>query len=276
MGNKQKKSNEKVEKNILEDKDSSIKTTNIQINRSHFEFLNIIGKGGFGKVWKVQIKKYKTFYAMKEMSKAKIIDKNSDRSIRWERELLGKINHPFIVNMKYAFQDTNNLYICLDYLSGGDMRFHISKQKKFNEEESKFFIACIILAIDYIHSSNILHRDIKPENLVLKGDGYLCLTDFGIAKYYQKSNSSETSGTPGYMAPEVMCALDHTIAVDYFALGVIAFEFMFGFRPYLGKSRKEIKEKIMAKQVVIKKNEIPDGWSIEAADFINRVSIFFF
>lgn len=100
------------------------------------------------------------------------------------------------------------------------------------------------------------------------------LTDFGIAKFYTKENSSETSGTPGYMAPEVMCAQNHTIAVDYFALGVFAFELMFGFRPYTGKSRSEIKEKILAKQVQIKKSDIPEGWSIEAADFINRVILF--
>ena len=141
----------------------------------------------------------------------------------------------------------------------------------------EFFIACILLALDYTHSNNILHRDLKPENFVLDGRGYLRLTDYGIAKFYQKENSSETSGTPGYMAPEVMCAQNHTIAVDYFALGVFAFELMYGFRPYTGKSRSEIKEKILARQVQVKRNEIPDGWSLEAADFINRVnnSIFF-
>ena len=79
-------------------------------------------------------------------------------------------------------------------------------------------MCCILLALDYIHTNNILHRDIKPENLVLDERGYVRLTDFGIAKVYQKENSSETSGTPGYMAPEVMCAKNHTIAVDYFAL----------------------------------------------------------
>lgn len=90
-------------------------------------------------------------------------------------------------------------------------------------------MACIILGLEYIHVNNILHRDIKPENLVLDDRGYVRITDFGIAKIYQKENSSETSGTPGYMAPEVMCAQNHTIAVDYFALGVLCFEFMFGF-----------------------------------------------
>jgi serum/glucocorticoid-regulated kinase 2 len=128
--------------------------------------------------------------------------------------------------------------------------------------------------LEYIHSNNVLHRDLKPENFVLDSKGYLRLTDFGIAKLYHKENSTETSGTPGYMSPEVMCAQNHTIAVDYFALGVFAYEAMFGLRPYTGKTRKEIKEKILAKQVQIKKAEIPPEWSIEAADFTNRVRFF--
>ncbi|CAD8095845.1 unnamed protein product [Paramecium sonneborni] len=84
-------------------------------------------------------------------------------------------------------------------------------------------------------------------------------------------NSSDTSGTPGYMAPEVMYRQNHTYAVDYYALGVIAYEFMLGRRPYVGRSRQEIRDQIMAKQVQIKKSEIPDNWSIEGADFINRL-----
>jgi serine/threonine protein kinase len=85
-----------------------------------------------------------------------------------------------------------------------------------------------LLGLEYVHNNNVLHRDIKPENLVLDDRGYLRITDFGIAKLYNKENSSETSGTPGYMSPEVMCAQNHTIAVDYFALGVMTFEFMLG------------------------------------------------
>ena len=107
--------------------------------------------------------------------------------------------------------------------------------------KKEFFIGCIILGLEYIHSKKVIHRDIKPENLVLDDKGYLRITDFGVAKIFQKENASETSGTPGYMAPEVMCAQNHSFQVDYFALGVMAFEFMFGFRPYLGKSRKDIK-----------------------------------
>lgn len=101
--------------------------------------------------------------------------------------------------------------------------------------------------------------------------GYVRITDFGVAKVYQKENSSETSGTPGYMAPEVMCAQNHSFFVDNFAVGVMTFEFMYGVRPYLGKSRKEIKDLILAKQVQIKPNDIPENWSLEAADFTNKV-----
>jgi serine/threonine protein kinase len=108
-------------------------------------------------------------------------------------------------------------------------------------------------------------------NLCINILGYVRITDFGVAKLFQKENSSETSGTPGYMAPEVLCAKNHSYAVDYFALGVMAYEFMLGVRPYLGKSRREIKEVVLAKQVQIKRSEIPDGWSVEAADFINKV-----
>jgi serine/threonine protein kinase len=133
-----------------------------------------------------------------------------------------------------------------------------------------------LLGLEYIHTNNVIHRDIKPENLVLDEIGYLRITDFGVAKLFQKENSSETSGTPGYMAPEVMCAQNHSYVVDYFALGVIAYEFMFGVRPYLGKSRKEIKELIIAKQVQIRKQDIPEDWSVEAADFINKVFEIFY
>jgi len=173
--------------------------------------------------------------------------------------------------MKFAFQDRENLYLVMDLLTGGDLRFHICFHRKFSEEQSKFFVACIVQGLEYIHNNSILHRDIKPENLVFEESGYLRITDFGIARKWNPDNAKETSGTPGYMAPEVMCRQNHGIEVDYFALGVICYECMIGKRPYLGRSRKEIRDQILAKQVQIKIDEIPKGWSIEAADFINRL-----
>ena len=142
------------------------------INKNSFELLSIIGKGGFGKVWKVYHKKSKKLYAMKLMSKQKIIDKKSAQSVKNERNFLSKIFHPFIINMHYAFQDSNNLYLVMDYLTGGDLRYHLCLYNEFNEIECKFFAACILLALEYIHDNNVIHRDLKPENLVFDKEGY--------------------------------------------------------------------------------------------------------
>ena len=254
------------------------------MNSSDFEFLYIIGRGGFGKVWRVKSKKTNKHYALKQMSKLKIIDKKSIKSINSERDLLSELFSPFIVNMYYAFQDKEFLYLVIELLPGGDLRYHISIHKKFSEEQTRFFICGIILALEYIHSKGVIHRDIKPENLVLDDKGYVRLTDFGIAKKNMEDNSSETSGTPGYMSPEVINSKNHSFPADYFALGVIGYEFMKGERPYKGKNRREIKEQMNENQVEITmKEEIKnnyeninniiegENWSKESINFINKL-----
>ena len=256
-------------------KHNIIKKNNISNNnksnlhRNMFEFLFIIGKGGFGKVWRVREKKTKELYALKEMSKTKIIDKKSEKSINGEREFLSYLHHPFIVNMHYAFQDNDNLYLVMDLLTGGDLRYHCSRYRSFSEEQTRFFLSCIIHSLSYIHKNKVIHRDIKPENLVLDDKGYVHITDFGIAKINMPDNSSETSGTPGYMCPEVMNGKNHSFPADYFSIGVIGYEFMMGKRPYRGRGRKEIKEQMISYQAKIEEDEIKDGWSLESVDFIN-------
>ena len=204
------------------------------------------------------------------MSKVKIIDRRSEKSIRGERDFLSKLHHPFIVNMVCAFQDYETLYLVMDLLTGGDLRYHLCRIQKFNEEETKFFISCVLLGLEYIHGNNIIHRDIKPENLVCDEKGYIRITDFGVAKIRKEDNSSETSGTPGYMAPEVLLGQNHSFPVDFFAIGIMGYEFMFGERPYIGRSRKEIKHLVLRKQAKIEEEEIPHGWSYESVDFINK------
>ena len=218
------------------------------------------------------------------MSKVKIIDKKSIKSINSERDLLSELYSPYIVNMYYAFQDKEYLYLVMDLLSGGDLRYHISIHKKFSEEQTRFFICGIILSLEYIHSKGIIHRDIKPENLVLDAKGYVRLTDFGIAKKNKEDNSNETSGTPGYMSPEVLNSKNHSFPADYFALGVIGYEFKKGERPYKGKNRKEIKDKINKEQIQLTMNEqiknnyqdidninSGENWSKESINFINNL-----
>ena len=202
------------------------------------------------------------------MSKVKIIDRRSEKSIKCEREFLSKLRHPFIVNMNCAFQDFENLYLVMDLLTGGDLRYHICRIRKFTEEETKFFISCLLLGLEYIHNNNIIHRDIKPENLVSDENGYIRITDFGVAKVNKEDNSAETSGTPGYMAPEVLMGQNHSFTVDFFAIGIMGYEFMFGTRPYNGKNRKEIKHMILKKQAKI--DEDDTDWSSESVDFINK------
>ena len=222
-------------------------------------------------MWKVEYQQTKAYFAMKEMSKVKIIDNGNIKNIKNERDLLSKLNHPFIVNMHFSFQNNNFLYLVMDLLTGGDLRYHLFHKRTFNEQQTKFFISCVLLGLEYCHSNLIIHRDIKPENIILDSDGYAHITDFGIAKMQKTNNSKETSGTPGYMAPEVLFGKNHTIVVDYFACGVMCYEFMKGIKPYIGKNRKEIKEKIKEKEIKLYKGNLSAGWSLESADFINQL-----
>lgn len=118
-----------------------------------------------------------------------------------EKKLLATLKNPFIVNMVASFQDRETLFLVMDLMPGGDLRYHIGSRRRFTEEQTKFFVACIFLGLEYLHNNNIIHRDIKPENIVLDDKWYPRITDLGIARYFRAENSSDTSGTPGYMAP---------------------------------------------------------------------------
>lgn len=188
----------------------------------------------------------KKVFAIKEILKARVLAKRSIHSVINERKLLSQLKHPFIVNLHQAFQDKDNLFMVMDHYPGGDLRYHMTLKSTFTESETKFLVACIVHTLSFIHEKKILHRDIKPENLVFDKQGYLKLTDFGIARLESQDNSKETSGTPGYMAPEVMCKQDHGCEVDMYAVGIITYECMLGRRPYNGKDKKEIRNKILA------------------------------
>lgn len=242
-----------------------------KLSRIEFTFDYAIGRGGFGIVWVVKFHGDKKYYAMKEMQKLKIASKKSILSVMNEQKLLTMLRHPFIVNMKFSFQDRDNLYLVMDLMLGGDLRYHLNQIKKFTEAQTKFFVACVLAGLEYIHVNFIIHRDIKPENLVLDYRGYIRITDFGIAKIYSKDCINDNSGTLGYMAPEVLNRENHNQTADYFALGVIAYEFMTGKRPYTGKNKREIKEKMFSKQVRLTKSEVPAGWSLESVDFVNKL-----
>ena len=261
-----------------------------RLKLNDFCLLYPIGRGGFGRVWKVRLKRpynpkavdlrlqknKSRIFAMKEMDKAKISLKKSMKSVANERKFLEKFNYNLLCNMYYAFQDEDTLYIIMDYLSGGDLRYHICRRNYFTEDETKFVAACITLSLNYIHEKNVIHRDIKPENLVFGGDGYLHLTDFGIAMDYRRGSTGviSASGTPGYMAPEAIINKPHDFAADYFALGVIVYELMLGERPYLGKNRKEIREQMFSLEIQLDNDDLPEDWVDDnIIDFINHLLV---
>ena len=164
----------------------SVSSKGITIDK--FKIDRVIGRGGFGKVYIVERKDRNTGdkFAMKEMLKARVMNKDSVESVLSELNFLKKIDQSdpaskFIINVNYAFQDNDNIYLVIDLLTGGDFRFHLVKEKAFQPECTQFFVACIAIALDQCHKQKILHRDLKPENLVFNDKGYLKLTDFGIA-----------------------------------------------------------------------------------------------
>lgn len=147
----------------------------------------------------------------------RVLLKKSVGSVINEKTILEQVNNPFIINMKSSFQDREYLYMTMEYMRGGDLRYHLCFYEFFNEEQasklynhSEFIVGCIVNGLEFIHSKGIIHRDLKPENLVFEENGYLRITDFGVARKKKESNSEETSGTPGYMAPEVICRMNHS------------------------------------------------------------------
>ena len=214
----------------------------------------------------------KTVFAMKEISKVKAYLNHSLESIISENAILKKLRHSLISNLYFSFHDKENLYLVLDYLPGGNLRYYISEHTHFNDSQVKFFISCIILSIEYIHKNNIIHRDLKPENLLFDSEGYIHVTDFGISRLKKEGlEITDVSGTPGYISPEVIIGKPQNETSDYFSIGIITYELIFGKRPFEGNNKKEIADSILNTRINLNEHSIPKDFSPEVADFINRL-----
>ena len=209
---------------------------------------------------------------MKEMSKVKIYIKNDISSILSEKQILSSLHYSLIANLYFSFQDKEFLYLILDYLPGGDLRYYMATDMIFNESQIKFFISNLILSLRYVHNNNILHRDIKPENLVFDDKGYLHLTDFGISSKIKNGRAIlNKSGTPSYISPEVLLNKPQNFSSDFFSVGVICYELLMGKKPFRGNNKKKIAEKILYKNIKLTKKNIPENYSITMGDFINKL-----
>ena len=156
----------------------------IQIGPQHFDLLKLIGEGAFGKVILVRSRLDKSLYAMKVLSKKLLKKKNNTQYMKSERDILTKVAHPFIVSLYFAFQSETKLFLVMEFLQGGELFFHLRKKGIILEKEAKFYLGELVLAIEFLHNNGVIHRDLKPENVLLRKDGHVSITDFGLGKRF--------------------------------------------------------------------------------------------
>ncbi|XP_016104692.1 ribosomal protein S6 kinase alpha-6-like [Sinocyclocheilus grahami] len=206
-------------------------------------------------------------YAMKVLKKASLKVRDRVRT-KMERDILVEVNHPFIVRLHYAFQTEGKLYLILDFLRGGDVFTRLSKEVMFTEEDVKFYLAELALALDHLHNLGIVYRDLKPENILLDEAGHIKLTDFGLSKESvdQDKKAYSFCGTVEYMSPEVVNRRGHTQSADWWSLGVLMFEMLTGTLPFQGKDRNETMNMILKAKL-----GMPQFLSLEAQSLLRML-----
>ncbi|KAJ5982825.1 Serine/threonine-protein kinase SCH9 [Penicillium sp. IBT 35674x] len=241
-----------------------------QVGANDFSVLKLIGKGTFGQVYQVIKKDTERIYAMKVLSKKATIQKKEVAHTWGERNVLVRtamIASPFIVGLKFSFQTTTDLCLVTDYMSGGELFWHLQHEGRFQEARAKFYIAELILALQHLHDHGIVYRDLKPENILLDANGHIALCDFGLSKanLTQNDTTNTLCGTTEYLAPEVL--LDeqgYTMMVDFWSLGVLIFEMCCGWSPFYAEDTHQ-----MYKNIVFSKVRFPrDALSTEGRNFV--------
>ncbi|EMC99693.1 hypothetical protein BAUCODRAFT_345425 [Baudoinia panamericana UAMH 10762] len=216
-----------------------------EVNLNHFRLLRVVGKGAFGKVRIVESKDTGLTFALKYIRKDEVVRSESVRNIIRERRMLEHLNHPFLCNLRYSFQDMEYLYIVLDLMNGGDLRFHITR-KTFTEEAVRFWIAELGCALRYIHRQRIVHRDVKPDNVLLDSEGHVHLADFNVASDYTPNKPlTSKSGTLAYLAPEVYAGRGYGPEVDWWSLGVLFYECIYNKRPFEANHQEQLGQSII-------------------------------
>ncbi|KAJ3101595.1 serine/threonine protein kinase, AGC [Phlyctochytrium planicorne] len=228
-----------------------------------FEIKEQIGKGAFARVHLVRFQprgdssrlppsqisrsgSTKIIYAMKSLRKVDIVATKQVKHVMNERDLLRSVRHPFIVNLLATFQDPKHLYLIMEYVPGGDMFTHLKKFRRFPEHVARFYTAEILLALEYIHSKDIVYRDLKPENILLALDGHIKIADFGFAKRLRTEDIAMTfCGTPAYMAPEIILKHGYSKSVDWWSLGIVCYELQAGYSPFQADNALRIYENIV-------------------------------
>ncbi|KAK9684640.1 hypothetical protein RND81_10G222100 [Saponaria officinalis] len=260
-----------------------------KVGPEDFEIIRVIGKGAFGKVFLVRKKgdddddddddhdhdhgddddddDSDGLFAMKVMRKDNIIKKNHVDYMKAERDILTKVVHPFIVQLRYSFQTKTKLYLILDFINGGHLFFHLYRQGIFSEDQARLYTAEIVSAVSHLHKNGIVHRDLKPENILMGADGHIVLTDFGLAKEIDESSRSNSlCGTMEYMAPEILLAKGHNKNADWWSIGILLYEMLTGQPPFAHANRQKLQQKILNEKV-----KLPPMVSTEAHSLLKGV-----
>ncbi|KAK6515672.1 serine/threonine protein kinase, AGC [Arthrobotrys conoides] len=259
---------------------NSIKVRNVEVGPQSFDKIKLLGKGDVGKVYLVREKKSGRLYAMKVLSKKEMIKRNKIKRALAEQEILATSNHPFIVTLYHSFQSDEHLYLCMEYCSGGEFFRALQTRpgKCIPEEDARFYAGEVTAALEYLHLMGFIYRDLKPENILLHQSGHIMLSDFDLSKQSDpggaptmiisrvgtSSHSMPTIdtksciadfrtnsfvGTEEYIAPEVIKGCGHTSAVDWWTLGILIYEMLYGTTPFKGKNRNATFANILREEV---------------------------
>lgn len=223
-----------------------------------YESLSIIGRGAFGEVHVCRHKKTKEVVAIKKIKKEIISQKNQLKHILDEQTFMSKVRSPWIVELKASFQEGDYLFLIMDYLPGGDFMNLLIEKDIFSEQESRFYLAEIVLAVESLHKLNCIHRDIKPDNILIDANGHIKFCDFGLAKLPEnfleiaipnKTPSSRRTyscvGTALYAAPEILQRRNYDKRIDWWSVGIIFYEMLVGYAPFCSKDTNQVMNKIM-------------------------------
>ncbi|XP_060056658.1 serine/threonine-protein kinase Sgk3 isoform X3 [Erinaceus europaeus] len=230
-----------------------------------FDFLKVIGKGSFGKVLLAKRKLDGKFYAVKVLQKKIVLNRKEQKHIMAERNVLLKnVKHPFLVGLHYSFQTAEKLYFVLDFINGGELFFHLQRERSFPEHRARFYAAEIASALGYLHSIKIVYRDLKPENILLDSVGHVVLTDFGLCKEGIAISDTTTTfcGTPEYLAPEVIRKQPYDNTVDWWCLGAVLYEMLYGLPPFYCRDVAEMYDNILHKPLSLRPGVSLTAWSI--------------
>ena len=236
--------------------------------------LRTIGVGSFGRVRLVYHKQSNGVFALKSLSKRLIVQYKQEAHLRNERVLMGQVTHPFCSRLIKSFKDNSHVHLLMEFSQGGELFHlldsHLKDDVLLEESYAKFYAACVILVLEHLHTKGIIYRDLKPENLVLDKDGYIKVTDFGFAKEVD-GYTYTVCGTPDYMAPEIITRQGHNRAVDYWALGVLVYEMLFGGPPF--GTQHDSEQQVYQNILDCNYNAVQEDVSPEAMDLIGKLLV---